>query len=137
MKERVLLMAGKPLQQTIHNRPPKPPIASRSLIEPQQAQHLEALFKILANTTRLRLLHALILTPDLCVTEIAESIGLKITAVSNQLQKLVDRGILASQRNGNTVHYRVVDPCVIRLLDNGWCLAEDAEKRKAKSRNAA
>ena len=130
-------MKSRRTPQTVPGRPPKPMVASRSLIDPQQSQRLESLFKILANSTRLRLLHALIRTPDLCVSEIAEAIGLKITAVSNQLQKLVDRGILSSQRNGNAIHYRVVDPCVIRLLDNGWCLVEDTEERQAKSHSAA
>jgi len=31
-------------------------------------------------------------------------------AVSNQLQRLGDRGILAARRNGNSVFYRIADP---------------------------
>ncbi len=34
-------------------------------------------------------------------------------AVSNQLQRLLDRGILGSRREGNSIIYRIVDPCVI------------------------
>ena len=41
---------------------------------------------------------------------------LKPQAVSNQLRRLVDRGILASRRNGSNIHYRIVDPCVTVLL---------------------
>ncbi len=87
---------------------------------------LEATFKTLANATRLRLLHALIRQPELCVTELADAIRMKPQAVSNQLQRLVDRRILAARRNGNHIHYRIVDPCVISLLDQGWCLTDDA-----------
>jgi DNA-binding transcriptional ArsR family regulator len=51
-------------------------------------------------------------------------------AVSNQLQRLVDRGILASRRDGNSIHYRIVDACVTKLLDYGLCLAQDAGTRR-------
>lgn len=94
---------------------------------------LEATFKTLANATRLRLLHALIREPDLCVTDLAAAIGMKPQAVSNQLQRLVDRRILAARRNGNHIHYRIVDPCVISLLDQGWCLTDDAGVNRAST----
>jgi DNA-binding transcriptional ArsR family regulator len=111
--------------------PPKPKLGKRQLISPEQATELEALFKILGNTTRLRMLHALVRANDMNVTELSESVHMKSQAVSNQLQRLVDRGILASKRNGNNVHYRIVDPCVMNLLDQGLCLLEDAKERKA------
>ena len=94
---------------------------------------LEATFKTLANATRLRLLHALIREPELCVTELADAIGMKPQAVSNQLQRLIDRRILAARRNGNHIHYRIVDPCVISLLDQGWCLTDDASVNRTSS----
>lgn len=94
---------------------------------------LEATFKTLANATRLRLLHALIRMPELCVTELADAIGMKPQAVSNQLQRLVDRRILAARRNGNHIHYRIVDPCVISLLDQGWCLTDDTGVNRASA----
>jgi ArsR family transcriptional regulator, lead/cadmium/zinc/bismuth-responsive transcriptional repressor len=109
--------------------PPKLAAQKRPLIPGEHARELEGMFKMLANSTRLRLLHALVRKPEMCVTDIAESIGMKPQAVSNQLQRLVDRGILGSQRNGNNVHYRIVDPCVTRLLDLGLCLSEDARAR--------
>ena len=89
-----------------------------------------ALFKVLANDTRLRLLHALVRNGELCVTDLARAVGMTPQAVSNQLQRLIDRGILAAQRNGNSVHYRIVDPCVTNLLDYGLCLTEDARTRR-------
>ena len=111
-------------------QPAKPALASRALITPEQAAELTGLFKVLANDTRLRLLHALARAGELCVTDLAETVGMKPQAVSNQLQRLVDRGILGGKRNGNNIHYRIVDPCVAGLLDQGWCLAEDAQERK-------
>lgn len=110
--------------------PPKPAVEKRPLIAEEEAQRLETTFKVLANSTRLRLLHALIRRPEMCVTELCEAIGMKPQAVSNQLQRLVDRGIVSSRRNGTQIHYRIVDPCVPSLLDQGLCLTEDARKGK-------
>lgn len=96
-----------------------------------QAQALEGTFKMLGNATRLRLLHALIRAGELCVSDIAGELEMKPQAVSNQLQRLADRGIVESRRNGIQVYYRVIDPCVVSLLDQGWCLTEDASSRIA------
>ena len=114
------------------NRPdcaPKPHLANRSLIGLRQASGLGGIFKVLANDTRLRLLHALVREKELCVLELARRIGMKPQAVSNQLQRLVGRNILASRREGLQIFYRIVDPCVTELLDRGLCLLEDAGER--------
>ena len=102
------------------------PIEQRPLLTEDQVRPLEAMFKILANRTRLRLLHTLVREPALCVSDIAQRIGMKPQAVSNQLQRLSDQGILAARRNGNQVHYSIVDCCVTPLLTYGLCLASDA-----------
>lgn len=107
----------------------KPLLGERSLISPEQAAELMAVFKVLANDTRLRLLHALIRTREMCVSDLAKAVNMKPQAVSNQLQRLVDRGIVSYRRNSNQIFYRIVDPCVIGLLDRGLCLAEDAKER--------
>lgn len=108
---------------------PKQPLAERDLLSTADASRLESLFKTLANGTRLRLLHALVRAGELCVTDLADAIGMKAQAVSNQLQRLTDKGILGSRRSGTQVYYRIVDPCVVALLDQGLCLSEDAETR--------
>ena len=97
---------------------------SRPLLTAKQAAELMRLFKVFANDTRLRLLHALVREGELCVTDLADALGMKPQAVSNQLQRLVDRGILACRRNGSNVYYQVADPCVPVLLERGVCLIE-------------
>jgi len=109
--------------------PAKPDLRQRPPITSEQASELMGVFKVLANDTRLRLLHALARDSEMCVTELARALEMKPQAVSNQLQRLVDRGILGARRNGNNVHYRIVDPCVTSLLDSGLCLMEDAKER--------
>jgi DNA-binding transcriptional ArsR family regulator len=109
--------------------PPKPALRERPLLTLEQAAEIEGLFKILANDTRLRLLHALSRAGELCVTELATAVEMTPQAVSNQLQRLVDRGILGSRRKGNNIYYRIVDPCVANLLEYALCLSEDAQER--------
>src|SRR5436190_11370931 len=105
------------------------PLRDRPLISPVQAGGLAAVFKVLANDTRLRLLHALVRADELCVTDLAAAVGMKPQAVSNQLQRLSDLGILASRREGSNIHYRLVDLCVRSLLDQGICLMEEVNDR--------
>src|SRR5207248_9418131 len=83
------------------------------------------LFKVLANDTRVGLLHHLVRTGEATGTDMAKTLGLKPQAVSNQLVRLSDTGMLASRRDGNNVYYRVVNGCVPPLLDLALCLMED------------
>lgn len=108
---------------------PKPNLADRPLLTGKQVIELAGLFKVLANDTRLRLIHALVRSGEMRMTELALSLGMKPQAVSNQLQKLLDLGFLASRRQGANIYYRIVDPCVRSLLDHGLCLSEDAKAR--------
>ncbi len=108
---------------------PKPRLEDRPLLTGEQAAEMVGLFKVLANDTRLRLIHALVRAEEMRMTELADLLGMKPQAVSNQLQKLVDRGFLGHRRNGNNIYYRIVDRCVIEILDHGLCLSEDAKAR--------
>ena len=112
-------------------KPDKPALHERPLLTPEQATGLMAVFKVLANDTRLRLLHALARSGELCVTDLAAAVGMKPQAISNQLQKLVDRGILACRRDGLRIRYRIVDQCVTALLDQGLCLTECATEQQS------
>lgn len=96
-----------------------------------QAEDLMGLFKVLANCTRLRMLHALARRGSLGVVELAAELGMKPQAVSNQLQKLHDQRIVAAERSGNNVNYRIVNRCVISLLDYGLCIQEEAVEGKS------
>jgi DNA-binding transcriptional ArsR family regulator len=113
------------------------PLTERPLMSPIQAGGLASVFKVLANDTRLRLLHALVRADELCVTELATAVGMKPQAVSNQLQRLSDLGILASRRDGTSVYYRLVDRCVSGLLDQGWCLTEEVGVRTGLTERVA
>jgi ArsR family transcriptional regulator, lead/cadmium/zinc/bismuth-responsive transcriptional repressor len=105
--------------------PSKPPLAERPLLEIETAAELARVYETLANDTRLRLLHVLLKDGEITPSGLAAKLGMKPQAVSNQLQRLSDRGIVQTRRDGNNVLYRIVDPCVIELIDRGLCLLEE------------
>src|SRR5215213_1873607 len=105
--------------------PPRPALKDRPLLSFVQAVKVMALFKVLANDTRIRLLHHLVRNGEATVTELARTLGMKPQAVSNQLVRLADTGMLASRRDGNHMYYRVVNGCVPPLIDLALCLMED------------
>jgi DNA-binding transcriptional ArsR family regulator len=117
-------MARKSVSPADAPFPTATPVEEQPLMTVPAATALMRLFKVFANDTRLRLLHALVRDGELCVTDLAEAVDMKPQAVSNQLQRLVDRGMLGSRRNGSNIYYRVVDPCVPVLLEHGLCLIE-------------
>jgi DNA-binding transcriptional ArsR family regulator len=105
--------------------PPRPGPEERPPLTFVQAVKMTALFKVLGSHTRLRLLHHLVRSGEVCVTDLAEALGMKPQAISNQLQRLADTNIVAARREGNNIYYRVVDRCVPPLLDQALCIMED------------
>ncbi len=91
---------------------------------------VEALFEVLANDTRLKLLHQIARADEICTSDLATAVGMKPQAVSNQLKRLHDKGIVGSRRDRNNVFYRIVDNCVIVLLERAICLVEESERRR-------
>ena len=83
------------------------------------------------------LLHILVREGELAVGEIAEKAGLKTQAVSNQLHRLLDKGVVHFRRNGNEMLYQVVDHCVLELLERGICLNECSISMAAASKQVS
>lgn len=73
-------------------------------------------FKALANPLRIRILELLRGGP-LSVTQVQEATGAPGSSVSQQLAVLRSRNILATERHGTTIIYRVPDPELFELLD--------------------
>lgn len=61
------------------------------------------------------------------VSDISDALEMTAQAVSNQLQKLAYNNVVAARRSGVNIHYRVVDPCVRELLQQGMCLLEESQ----------
>ncbi|CAM4337907.1 metalloregulator ArsR/SmtB family transcription factor [Nocardia ninae] len=104
----------------------KPSLAQRPLVTGEQAAALVSLFKMLGNDTRLRLLHVLHRQGEVTVGGLAEQVQMRPQAVSNQLQRLADRSMVAARRDGNRIFYSIADPCLPAVLELALCLIEDS-----------
>ena len=79
--------------------------------------HIEALFKALADATRLRIL-ALLVAGEVCVCEIHGALKLPQPTVSRHLAYLRRSGLVETRRDGLWIHYRLasLDDTVLRTL---------------------
>lgn len=62
--------------------------------------------RVLANRTRLRLLHELFRHPDRSVSDVAERVNVPLPLASRCLRQLNARGLLRARREGKWVYYR-------------------------------
>jgi ArsR family transcriptional regulator len=72
----------------------------------QQLHHMESLFKALADATRLRIL-GLLLTGEVCVCDIHESLKIPQPKASRHLAYLRRTGLVETRREGLWIHYRL------------------------------
>ena len=79
---------------------------------------LADLFKVFADTTRIKILYAL-MQKDLCVADIAEIIGASQSAVSHQLRSLKQARLVRFQRDGKNIIYSLADDHVYTMLAQG------------------
>jgi ArsR family transcriptional regulator, lead/cadmium/zinc/bismuth-responsive transcriptional repressor len=82
----------------------------------EQASALESTFKLLANQTRLRLIHLLAQTDGCNVSDLAETFNLSTQSVSNQLRLLEGAGVLQSKRTGKQIFYSLSKPSVGKAI---------------------
>jgi DNA-binding transcriptional ArsR family regulator len=87
------------------------------LLPPGETADLADLFKLLGDPTRARLLCALLEAGELCVCDLAETVGVPESSVSHALRLLRTAGIVRNRRDGRVIYYRLDDAHVRLLLD--------------------
>jgi ArsR family transcriptional regulator, lead/cadmium/zinc/bismuth-responsive transcriptional repressor len=71
----------------------------------QEIEERTSYYALGSDPTRLKILLLLDGHDELCVSELAETIGTSLSAVSHQLRLLVDSGLVKSCRKGKTKCY--------------------------------
>ena len=107
-------------------------------------ESLEAVFKALADRTRLRIL-GLLASGEVCVCDIHESLALPQPTTSRHLAYLRRAGLVAARKDGLWVHYRLADltePVERAVLDAvrhalGHLSAGERDKRRLARRRPA
>ncbi|MDO4591072.1 MAG: metalloregulator ArsR/SmtB family transcription factor [Slackia sp.] len=79
---------------------------------------LADLFKVFADTTRIKILYAL-MGREMRVADIAEAVGATQSAVSHQLRTLKQAHLVKFKRDGKSVLYSLSDGHVYTVLAQG------------------
>ena len=80
---------------------------------------LAELFKVFGDSTRIRILFALF-EADICVCDLAETLGMTQSAISHQLRILKNAKLVKSRRDGKQVIYFLADDHVRTIINQGW-----------------
>ena len=86
------------------------PALLRGPLKKADAEELADLFKAIADPARIRILSFLATRPggEACVCHLLKPVGLSQPTVSHHLKQLHDAGLLARERRGSWVYYRLV-----------------------------
>ena len=76
------------------------------------------LYKIFGDSTRIKILYALFDT-ERGVGDIAESLGMTMSAISHQLRILKQARLVKSRREGKMVYYSLADDHVKTIFSQG------------------
>ena len=90
----------------------------RNMIKEAAAQELADLFKTLGDSTRVKMLFAL-MNKELCVCDLAAVIGATESAVSHQLRVLRTQKLVKFRREGKILYYSLADTHVEKLFAQG------------------
>jgi DNA-binding transcriptional ArsR family regulator len=81
----------------------------RSLEVTTEIDEAAELMNLAGNSTRLKLLYLLDNMKELCVCDLAELLGVSVSAVSQHLSKLKAYGLVAPRRDAQTIYYRLTE----------------------------
>ncbi len=89
-----------------------------SILDEHLAAHVAELFRAFSDTSRVRILSALI-GQEMNITALAEAVGISESAVSHHMRGLRQMRLVKSRRDGKEVYYRVEDEHIIALFEQG------------------
>lgn len=72
-----------------------------------RSEKVSRIFSALGDPTRLEILQTLIEYPGVCVSAVAEELGLSVSAVSQQCKLMELSGVLARRRKGQKICYQI------------------------------
>lgn len=91
---------------------------TKKTVTPEIASDLANLFEALSDTTRIRIIAALV-DGEIGVSELVERIGVTKSAISHQLRGLRDKRLIRTRKQGRNVFVCIDDDHVIELFQRG------------------
>lgn len=95
-----------------------PPLLKGKLT-PDDAIQLAAIFRVLGEPVRLRLLNLIAAQPtqEVCACELVEALGIAQPTVSHHLKVMYEAGLLEKERRGTWIYYRIVQERLVALRE--------------------
>jgi len=98
--------------------PDKVAAVFKKLPDEDEMYDLAELFKIFGDSTRIRILFVLF-ESDICVCDLAETLGMTQSAVSHQLKILKQSKLVSNRREGKQMIYFLADDHVRTIIAQG------------------
>jgi len=101
----------------------------------ERLQDIADTFQVLGHPTRVRIILALS-REELCVCDLAQVLGLSVSATSHQLRSMRRMRLVQYRTEGKFAYYSLCDPFVAALLDD--CVqhlsGEEPDRREGRKR---
>jgi ArsR family transcriptional regulator, lead/cadmium/zinc/bismuth-responsive transcriptional repressor len=88
------------------------------ILDEHTAAHVAELFRAFSDTSRVRILYAIV-EREMNVSALAEMVGVSESAVSHHMRGLRQMRLVQARREGKEVFYRIEDPHIIALFQQG------------------
>lgn len=92
------------------------PDAAADVVSIEQAQLMAEIFKVMGDPSRVRIVHALLLS-EFCVSDLATALGMNESTVSHQLRTLRQLQVVRTRRDGKLVYYQLHDGHIRRIFE--------------------
>ena len=92
----------------VHHAGRRQVAALRSVVDRDSAVAVADLFRVLADPTRVSIIHALSVA-ELCNGDLAAVLGISESAVSHQMRELRLMKLVTAEKRGRMVYYRLTD----------------------------
>jgi ArsR family transcriptional regulator len=112
-----MVKAKSPAARPISHDPDALERVRCDVIPSDAAAGVADLFRVLADPTRVTILHALSID-DLCNNDLAELLGISASAVSHQMHELRLMKLVEARRDGRMTVYRIADSHVRHVLQD-------------------
>ena len=93
--------------------------ARKHRLDDETSLRLAEIFKILGDTTRIKLLSLLAVKKEMCVCDIADALEMGQSAISHQLRVLRGARLVKFRKEGKEAWYSLDDDHVVRLMNQG------------------
>jgi ArsR family transcriptional regulator, lead/cadmium/zinc/bismuth-responsive transcriptional repressor len=75
----------------------------------EHVNEVTALLKAVADQTRVKIISALTIEPELCVCDMANILNCSVASTSHHLRTLKKAGLTTTRKEGTTVYYKLSD----------------------------